>query len=146
MEKSGQKFLYLRKLCKLSSTKFDLESNWNILNEKRRPEFPISGYHSHYQIVLKIISFIGNPHLRAIFKIEFSVFFPFPRIQFFPTLGNNKKITKSYIKKNYMEQNKNWYLIIKIQKTKLHEYIRSSCLHFYLLTTFFYIQKVLIWF
>ena len=22
--------------------KFDLESNWNILNEKRRPEFPIS--------------------------------------------------------------------------------------------------------
>ena len=25
--------------------------------------------------ILKIIGFIGNPHLRAIFKIEFSVFF-----------------------------------------------------------------------
>ena len=31
------KFLYL---CKLSSTKFDLESNWNFLNEKGRPEIP----------------------------------------------------------------------------------------------------------
>ena len=39
MKYAGQNFLYL---CKLSSTKFDLESNWNILNEKRRPEFPIS--------------------------------------------------------------------------------------------------------
>ena len=36
---AGQSFLYL---CKISSTKFDLESNWNILNEKRRPEFPTS--------------------------------------------------------------------------------------------------------
>ena len=39
MKNAGQNFLYL---CKLSSTKFDLESNWNILNEKRRPEVPIS--------------------------------------------------------------------------------------------------------
>ena len=30
-----------RNSFRLSSTKFDLESNWNILNEKRRPEFPI---------------------------------------------------------------------------------------------------------
>ena len=37
MKNAGQIFLYL---CKISSTKFDLESNWNILNEKRRPEFP----------------------------------------------------------------------------------------------------------
>ena len=36
---AGQSFLYL---CKISSTKFDLESNWNILNEKRGPEFPTS--------------------------------------------------------------------------------------------------------
>ena len=39
MKHAGQSFLYL---CKISSTKFDLESNWNILNEKRRPKFPIS--------------------------------------------------------------------------------------------------------
>ena len=27
---------------KLSSTEFDLESNWNFLNGKSRPEYPIS--------------------------------------------------------------------------------------------------------
>ena len=32
----------VRNSFKLSSTKFDLESNWNILSETRRPEFPIS--------------------------------------------------------------------------------------------------------
>ena len=32
----------VRNSFKLSSTKFHLESNWNILKEKRRPEFPIS--------------------------------------------------------------------------------------------------------
>ena len=37
MKEAGQKFLYL---CKLSSTKFDLESNWNILNEISRPQIP----------------------------------------------------------------------------------------------------------
>ena len=39
MKNAGQNFLYL---CKMSSTKFDLESNWNILNKNHRPEFPIS--------------------------------------------------------------------------------------------------------
>ena len=39
MKNAGQNFLYF---CKISSTKVDLESNWNILNEKRRPEFPMS--------------------------------------------------------------------------------------------------------
>ena len=32
----------VRNSFKRSSTKFDLEPNWNILNETRRPEFPIS--------------------------------------------------------------------------------------------------------
>ena len=36
MKNAGQKFIYL---CKISSTKFDSESNWNILNEKRRQNF-----------------------------------------------------------------------------------------------------------
>ena len=34
-----QNFLYL---CKLSSTKLDLESNWNFLNENSRPKIPSS--------------------------------------------------------------------------------------------------------
>ena len=37
MKKAAQKFLYF---CKLSSTEFDLESNWIILNELSRPEIP----------------------------------------------------------------------------------------------------------
>ena len=36
---AGQNFLYL---CKIYSTKFDLESNCNFLDGKRRPEVPIS--------------------------------------------------------------------------------------------------------
>ena len=39
MEKAGQKVLYLRKL---PPTKFYLESNWKFLNERDRPEIPIS--------------------------------------------------------------------------------------------------------
>ena len=73
MKKTGQKFLYL---CKLSSTKFDLESNWNILNEKRRPEFPIS-----LQSFLNEIRFRFKPKLsewngqaRNTFKISSTEF------------------------------------------------------------------------
>ena len=36
---AGQNFLYL---CKIYSTKFDLESNCNFLDGKRKPEVPIS--------------------------------------------------------------------------------------------------------
>ena len=39
MEKAGQKFLFFRKL---PETKFDLESNWNFLNENSRPKIPSS--------------------------------------------------------------------------------------------------------
>ena len=39
MEEAGQKFLYLRKP---PPTKFYLESNWKFLNERGRPQIPIS--------------------------------------------------------------------------------------------------------
>ena len=39
MEKAGQKFLYP---CKLPPTKFYMESNWKFLNERGRPQIPIS--------------------------------------------------------------------------------------------------------
>ena len=39
MKKAGQKFLYP---CKLPPTKFYMESNWKFLNERGRPQIPIS--------------------------------------------------------------------------------------------------------
>ena len=39
MKNAGQNFLYF---LQNFLNEFDLDSNWNILNEKRRPEFPIS--------------------------------------------------------------------------------------------------------
>ena len=51
MKNASQNFLYL---CKISSTKFDLESKWNILNEKRRPEFSISSQKFFNEIRFRI--------------------------------------------------------------------------------------------
>ena len=41
--------------CKLSSTEFDLESNWNFLNEKCRPKILISSQTLHFEFHYKSI-------------------------------------------------------------------------------------------
>ena len=51
MKNAGQNFLYL---WKISSTTIDLQPNWNILNEKRSPEFPISLQTSLNEIEFRI--------------------------------------------------------------------------------------------
>ena len=62
IEKAGQKFVYLRKL---PSTKFYLESNWKFLNEKGRPEIPISpqtlSNEIRFRIKLKLSEWENTP-------------------------------------------------------------------------------------
>ena len=103
MKNAGRDSLYL---CKISSTKFDLESNWNILNEKCRPEFPIFCKISSTKFDLESNWNILNEKRRPEFPIYLQTFLN--EIRFRIKLKNSEWKTQarlSYIFANFSRRN-----------------------------------------